>query len=314
MPIEFRCSACSRLLRTPDESAGKKAKCPQCGTIVDVPSSSAAPGTPVGDIARSPFADPQAEKAAPLAPPDAGPVNPYAPPVTDEPLSKALPEETPRAGLPWERGQKSFRTFWDTTKLVMGAPIDAFSMMHREGGLVTPMLYAIAGGLTGALFSAVYNSLLQVVIFGGFAAATGEMPDGGEMAAALALQIVLQFAIATFAGTAGVVIGLFIFGGLYHLFLMMLGGARFPFETTFRVVAYVTGATSLIQVIPLCGQYIYGLVSLVYAILGLSAAHQISGGKAAAAVLLPLLLCVVLGGLIIGAAVFAIVRGGAGGF
>ncbi|MDP6061144.1 MAG: hypothetical protein QGH33_19715 [Pirellulaceae bacterium] len=37
MPIEFRCESCSKLLRTPDESAGKKAKCPQCGTIVDVP-------------------------------------------------------------------------------------------------------------------------------------------------------------------------------------------------------------------------------------------------------------------------------------
>lgn len=37
MPIEFRCTSCSKLLRTPDESAGKKAKCPECGTIVDVP-------------------------------------------------------------------------------------------------------------------------------------------------------------------------------------------------------------------------------------------------------------------------------------
>jgi phage FluMu protein Com len=43
MPIEFRCESCSKLLRTPDESAGKKAKCPQCGTIVDVPAGAGAP-------------------------------------------------------------------------------------------------------------------------------------------------------------------------------------------------------------------------------------------------------------------------------
>jgi len=37
MPIEFRCSGCQRILRTPDESAGKQARCPECGTILEVP-------------------------------------------------------------------------------------------------------------------------------------------------------------------------------------------------------------------------------------------------------------------------------------
>lgn len=38
MPIEFRCTQCDRLLRTPDGTSGKDAKCPQCGTIVKIPS------------------------------------------------------------------------------------------------------------------------------------------------------------------------------------------------------------------------------------------------------------------------------------
>jgi hypothetical protein len=37
MPIEFPCPKCSAVLRTPDEAAGKKARCPQCGAIADVP-------------------------------------------------------------------------------------------------------------------------------------------------------------------------------------------------------------------------------------------------------------------------------------
>jgi len=37
MPIEFRCSGCQRTLRTPDDSAGKQARCPECGAIVEVP-------------------------------------------------------------------------------------------------------------------------------------------------------------------------------------------------------------------------------------------------------------------------------------
>lgn len=43
MPIEFRCTGCGKLLRTPDESVGKKARCQSCGTIVDVPAASSEP-------------------------------------------------------------------------------------------------------------------------------------------------------------------------------------------------------------------------------------------------------------------------------
>jgi len=37
MTIEFRCTQCHKLLRTPDGTAGKKAKCPQCGAVVAIP-------------------------------------------------------------------------------------------------------------------------------------------------------------------------------------------------------------------------------------------------------------------------------------
>ncbi len=37
MPIEMSCTGCSQLLRVSDEHAGKKARCPSCGTIVEVP-------------------------------------------------------------------------------------------------------------------------------------------------------------------------------------------------------------------------------------------------------------------------------------
>jgi phage FluMu protein Com len=40
VPIEFRCHTCNRLLRTPDDSAGKPAKCPQCTAVLTVPVSS----------------------------------------------------------------------------------------------------------------------------------------------------------------------------------------------------------------------------------------------------------------------------------
>jgi len=39
MTIEFHCPTCSKLLRTDDDKAGVRAKCPDCGTPVTVPSS-----------------------------------------------------------------------------------------------------------------------------------------------------------------------------------------------------------------------------------------------------------------------------------
>ena len=91
MAIEFRCPQCSALLRTPDESAGKKAKCPQCGTIAEIPARSepltgsvALPAT-LGDTlpplapSDNPFGD-QTRAAAATPPPPMGAENPYASP------------------------------------------------------------------------------------------------------------------------------------------------------------------------------------------------------------------------------------------
>jgi phage FluMu protein Com len=46
MPIEFRCTHCDRLLRTPDGTSGKEAKCPQCGGIVRIPDQGQTPSAP----------------------------------------------------------------------------------------------------------------------------------------------------------------------------------------------------------------------------------------------------------------------------
>ncbi len=43
MPIEFRCTECQKLLRTGDDTAGKQAKCPECGGLMTVPSVSETP-------------------------------------------------------------------------------------------------------------------------------------------------------------------------------------------------------------------------------------------------------------------------------
>lgn len=56
MPIEFSCTQCGKQLRTPDETAGKQAKCPQCGAVMEIPRfSSLAPLATPAESPASPF-------------------------------------------------------------------------------------------------------------------------------------------------------------------------------------------------------------------------------------------------------------------
>ena len=78
MAIDFRCSTCNRLLRTGDETAGRQAQCPGCGTINAVPTTEASAGS------AAPFAaSPDAGGAFAAVPAAACPsvVNPYQSPI-----------------------------------------------------------------------------------------------------------------------------------------------------------------------------------------------------------------------------------------
>jgi len=46
MTVEFRCKVCGIMLRSPDDSEGKQARCSACGTILQVPPSVASPVSP----------------------------------------------------------------------------------------------------------------------------------------------------------------------------------------------------------------------------------------------------------------------------
>ena len=72
---------------------------------------------------------------------------------------------------------------------------------------------------------------------------------------------------------------------------MICGGAKQPFETTFRTYCYVQGAAYVFQVVPVCGALVGGIWALVCTCIGLSKAHDITIGRAVMAVLLPMIVC-----------------------
>jgi len=90
MPIEFPCPDCGRLLRTADETAGRSARCPACGSVTTVPERVETPDRDAGPFGsgESPFTG-----AEPAAEPDDF-ANPYQAPAdhtAGSPFYSAVP-------------------------------------------------------------------------------------------------------------------------------------------------------------------------------------------------------------------------------
>src|SRR5438270_11592171 len=199
----------------------------------------------------------------------------------------------PRSGLPWdERHSKGlFSAFIETLQMVLTRPSEAFTAMRREGGLGEPLLYTIIGGSFGLVFYFIYQLAFQSL--GMFANRTN--PLAHLVGASIGGVILIIFVPVL------VVIGAFINAAILHVCLMIVGGAKQSFETTFRVICFASGSVFPLMVVPLCGGVIAGVWDIVLRCIGLARAHEIETGRAVLAVLLPVVLCC---GCAIGVAIF----------
>ncbi len=189
-------------------------------------------------------------------------------------------------GLPWDRREEIglAQAYLQTVKLVLTEPGRAFSSMQKEGGLMEPLIFALIGGVIGGIAALIYfQSTLHNPLF---IAKMQELPPQ------------LRSLFGTSAGMAAVfwipfriALGVFVGAAVLHLCLMLVGGAKRPFETTFRVVCYCMGSTNLLLVIPVCGGMIAGVWGLIVEVIGLAKAHQTETGRALTAVLLPVICC-----------------------
>jgi hypothetical protein len=218
-------------------------------------------------------------------PPETTPPQPAAPPVVTTPPAAAPITATPssRSGLPWEdrQGQAFIGPFVETLQMVLGRPAEAFTVMKTEGGFGEPLIYALIGGIAGGLVSFLFS--LGFRSFGSFAGGDNGMNAlAGLGITSIGFVILLPLLL---------VLGLFIGAAIVHLCLMLVGGARKPFETTFRVLAFSHGSTGPLQMIPMCGGPIAVIWALIVNCIGIARAHEIDTGRAVLAVLLPFLVC-----------------------
>ncbi|MFQ5766775.1 MAG: YIP1 family protein [Acidobacteriota bacterium] len=228
----------------------------------------------------------------------------FTPPPPSPPPGPA-PE---RSGPAWEKrsGVLDLAALLSTMRDVLFRPDRTFSTMVQEGDLGAPLLfYMIVGTVCGWL-----SAFVNMMFSGGVDPAQMEMfglgPEFEDVFRQVSSpsyrvgQILLWPAIWLLA--------LLIGAGITHLSLLLFGGARRPFETTLRVIAYTAGSLAIFFLLPVCGFFILLIWATVVIILGLARAHESPVGPAVAAVLLPVGFCCVCALLFLFAGVMSVMK------
>lgn len=189
-----------------------------------------------------------------------------------------------RTGPAWEKREELgvFAALVETIRSLLFEPARTFAAMRAEGGFGPPLLFYVilntVMGIVGVFYQAVYHSVA---------------PPAAEQADAM--TAVYQSPL----GIAGMILLMpllaivfaFVYAGLLHVSLWIVGGAKRPFEATFRVSAYAGGATSVFQLLPMCGWVIALVYYLVLLVMGFVRVQHATTGRAVVAALLPFIVC-----------------------
>ncbi|MGQ0814584.1 MAG: YIP1 family protein [Gemmatimonadota bacterium] len=174
-------------------------------------------------------------------------------------------------------------------------PTSFFQRMPREDGFGAVLMYYLVLGVIVAGINLFWSSLFDFAGLG--ALFLPDMPT-------TSINAIVEFLLSPLL----LIVVLYVVSGVCHLLLLMVAGAKHEFGTTTRVFAF-SYSPAVFAIVPILGNLVALVWMTVIAIIGLREAQQTSRGKAAFAVLFPLVLLVVLGVMVAIIAVFAGVLG-----
>lgn len=163
----------------------------------------------------------------------------------------------------------------ETWKEVIQRPSDFYRKMPTTGGYVEPLTFAAISSLIYGLLAALFNREMMGGMYG---------MGGGGFSFSTALMTVIM---APIAGIISILIG----AAIIYVIYKILGGTG-TYEGTVRFISYAN-AVMVIYWIPIIG-WIFGLYEIYLYIVGGMFVHNISMGKSAIAVLLPIILVFLL--------------------
>lgn len=183
--------------------------------------------------------------------------------------------------IPWENAERPWPSaLMETIALLVRQPRQAFERVPPRGDVLRPVLFAVLLGSVGMFFAGVWELTINQAIEG-LLPGSIERGVGGQRAAAFAMMLL---------GPLIMGVGLLVSSAIIHVFLLLVGGARSGFAATVRALSYCQ-VGSLALLVPVCGGLLGTLWILVLEVIGLSVLHRISIGRAALALLIPLVLC-----------------------
>jgi hypothetical protein len=200
---------------------------------------------------------------------------------------------TDDSAFPWPPGPRlsTLDALGETIRRSLFEPTRFFRAMPRPSPLGAAIVYYALMSVAGAGIMLFWGSVFALLV----------EPDG--LVAGLlgvghsdAGSRLLGFLLSPLQSLVGLGIGALI----VHAALFIFGGARNGLGATFRALAY-TAATQLWVILPGIGLFVAAAWWFVVAIIGLREAHGTTTGRAAAAVIVPIVgllaLAIVLAGL-----------------
>ncbi|UCG14570.1 MAG: YIP1 family protein [Deltaproteobacteria bacterium] len=196
-------------------------------------------------------------------------------------------------GVAWEERSSwlDLAAFWRTSLAILFQPSAVFSALNYNAGIRSALIYALVYGSLGQIIGR-YWFTVAGIYYG--------------ILDADALENSLRFVGTVFFTPILLVFYLLCVASLIHLLLWLFGAASRSLLATFQVIAYVSGATSLLSFIPFLGNLLAPIWILVLYCVGLAMAHQTTRTRVLFALLLPLIL---MGILVAGAVLLAIAVG-----
>ncbi|HEU4538861.1 MAG TPA: hypothetical protein VFS00_32300 [Polyangiaceae bacterium] len=159
------------------------------------------------------------------------------------------------------------------------------------------MFSAINGLIVGLCFG-VFIATTYIVL--GAIGAISEAASSGRGGGGAAMALGMFTAMGIFAAFVYPIVFAFsgfinpwIQGGVIHLSLALLGGAKRPYQSTVRVAAYAHGPMALL-IIPCVGFLLAPIAQVIAIVVGVDETHKCGIGKAVLAVFLFPAICCVL--------------------
>jgi len=191
--------------------------------------------------------------------------------------AEAESQPKPHHQIEWEARTSwlDFSTFWRTSKDILFHPAVTFTTLNYEAGIRSSLVYLLVYGSLGQIIGRYWFTLLGIRY--------GILESN-------ALDNTIHFGVAVLLTPIVLLASIFVVACLVHLVLRILRATRRPFTATLQVMAYASGAISLVNVVPIVGRFIMPIWALFLYFVGLVKAHQTSKTKVVFALLLPLVL------------------------